>query len=381
VKPLAPAIALANFKSHLDPTGELQLQFEGHLDADSVPEVWRQATQCLQQNGVRRARIMAAAVDYCDGAGLAMLFDLERQCASRQLPWVMEGLRDDFRQLLAAFDPVSFAPQPGLRPETTHLVEQVGKASSSLARDLSEQVVFLGELVATLGHGLRHPKVFRWRELLLVAERVGVDAFPIVAMISFLVGLIMAFQAVVPMSEFGAQVYVADLVGLVMLRELGPLMTAIILAGRSGSSFAAELGTMKVTEEINALNTMGLDPVAFLVAPRVLATFLMTPLLALFSNLAGLVGGAIVFVLQDFSLLTYCQEIQRIVGMSDFLGGLAKTFVFGFIVAGVGCLRGLQTRTGASAVGVSTTRAVVSSIVLIIVADAVFSVVYYALGI
>lgn len=381
MKPSVPTVALVEFKHHLDSNGEIQLHFTGCLDVHSVPGVWRQARECLEQSTARQVRILASSVDYCDGAGIAMLFDLERQCSSRQLPFMLDGLKDDFRQLLVAFDPADFSPQTGIKPETSHLVEQVGKGSSLMALDLWEQVQFLGELVATLIQDLRHPKAFRWRELLLVAERVGVDAFPIVAMISFLVGLIMAFQAVVPMGKFGAQIYVADLVGLVMLRELGPLMTAIILAGRSGSAFAAELGTMKVTEEINALNTMGLDPVAFLVVPRVLATFFMMPLLALFSNLSGLAGGAFVFVMQDFSITTYCQEIQRVIGLRDFLGGMAKSFVFGFIVAGVGCLRGLQTRTGASAVGVSTTRAVVSSIVLIIIADAVFSVVYYALGI
>jgi phospholipid/cholesterol/gamma-HCH transport system permease protein len=216
---------------------------------------------------------------------------------------------------------------------------------------------------------------------LLAAENAGVNALPIVALISFLIGLIMAFQSAIPMSQFGAEIYVADLVALSMLRELGPLMTAIILAGRSGSAFAAELGTMKVNEEIDALTTMGLDPVRFLVVTRVIAAVVMMPLLTLFSNLMGLAGGAIVFLSFDFPLVTYVQEVLSAVKMGDLLSGLAKAFVFGILVAGIGCLRGLQTRTGASAVGLSTTRAVVSGIVLIVLADGVFSVVFYYLGI
>ena len=191
----------------------------------------------------------------------------------------------------------------------------------------------------------------------------------------------MAFQSAIPMRQFGAEIYVADLVSLSMLRELGPLMTAIIVAGRSGSAFAAEIGTMKVNEEINALTTMGLDPVRFLVVTRVIGAVLMMPLLTLFSNLMGLVGGAIVFLSFDFPLVTYYQQVLSAVHLKDLNGGLAKAFVFGILVAAIGCLRGLQTRTGASAVGLSATRAVVSGIVLIVVADGVFSVVFYYLGI
>jgi len=158
-------------------------------------------------------------------------------------------------------------------------------------------------------------------------------------------------------------------------------MTAIILAGRSGSAFAAELGTMKVNEEIDALTTMGLDPVRFLVVTRVLAAVVMMPLLTLFSNLMGLLGGGVVFLSFDYPIITYVQQVLGAIEMGDLIGGLAKAFVFGILVAGIGCLRGLQTKTGASAVGLSTTRAVVSGIVLIVLADGVFSVVFYYLGI
>jgi phospholipid/cholesterol/gamma-HCH transport system permease protein len=193
--------------------------------------------------------------------------------------------------------------------------------------------------------------------------------------------LIMGFQAVIPMRQFGAEIFVADLVGLAILRELGPLMTAIVLTGRSGSAFAAELGTMKVNEEIDALNTMGLDPVRFLVVSRVIAALAMTPLLTIFSDLIGVMGGSLVLRSLGYPFVTYWNEVLSAVSYMDFLGGLVKSLVFGITIAGIGCLRGLQTKIGATAVGESATRAVVSGIVLIVIIDGVFSVVYYYLGI
>jgi phospholipid/cholesterol/gamma-HCH transport system permease protein len=191
----------------------------------------------------------------------------------------------------------------------------------------------------------------------------------------------MAFQSAIPMRQFGAEVYVANLIGLSMVRELGPLLTAILLAGRSGSAFAAELGTMKVSEEIDALTTMGLEPVGFLVVPRVIAAVAMTPLLAVFASLLGLVGGAVVMLSLGFPLVTYVIQIKSAVTAGDMLGGLGKSLAFGIVVAAIGCLRGLQTKSGASAVGESTTRAVVSGLVLITLVDGIFAVVFYYLGV
>jgi phospholipid/cholesterol/gamma-HCH transport system permease protein len=196
-----------------------------------------------------------------------------------------------------------------------------------------------------------------------------------------LVGLIMAFQGAVLMAQFAAEIYIADFVGLSVTRELGPLITAIIVAGRTGSAFAAELGTMKVNEEIDALTTMGLDPVRFLVIPRVIAATLMTPILTIFANLAGMVGGAIVMTGLGYPLITYVHRALHAVSAVDFVSGLAKSLVFGMLIATTGCLCGLRTGEGASAVGNSATRAVVNSIVLIVLADGLFAVLFYYLGI
>ncbi|MGB2930729.1 MAG: ABC transporter permease [Desulfobacterales bacterium] len=239
----------------------------------------------------------------------------------------------------------------------------------------------MGEAGAALVQALLNPKQVRWKDAFLVAETAGVNALPVIGLVGFLMGLIMAFQAAIPMRQFGAEIYVANLVGLSMVRELGPLMTAVVLAGRSGSSFAAELGTMKINEEIDALITMGLDPVRFLVVTRVLAAVIMTPLLTLFADLIGVMGGSIVLLSMGYSLSSYFNQMVSMVNYVDLLGGLFKSIVFGLMVAGIGCLRGLQTEIGASAVGDSTTRAVVGGIVLIVVADGIFSVVYYYIGI
>jgi phospholipid/cholesterol/gamma-HCH transport system permease protein len=170
-------------------------------------------------------------------------------------------------------------------------------------------------------------------------------------------------------------------VGLAILRELGPLMTAILLAGRSGAAFAAEIGTMKVNEELNALTTMGLDPVRFLVVTRILAAVLMVPLLTLFADMIGILGGALTMISFNIPIATYLREVDSLVNVKDLWVGMAKTPVFAILIAGVGCLRGLQTETGAAAVGISTTRAVVSGIILLVVVDGIYSFIYYLLDV
>jgi phospholipid/cholesterol/gamma-HCH transport system permease protein len=228
---------------------------------------------------------------------------------------------------------------------------------------------------------VRHPSTVRWRDVGLICEKVGADALPIVALISFLMGVILAFQSAVPMKRFGAEIFVADLIGLSMLRELGPLMTAILLAGRSGAAFAAEIGTMRVNQEVDALTTMGLDPVRFLVTPRIIAALLMTPLLVLFANVVGLAGGAATMTTFSIPFVTFIKEVDTAVTMNDFLAGFVKSFVFAILIAGIGCLRGLQTQAGASAVGDSATRAVVSGIILLVVVDGLFALAYFVLDI
>ncbi|HWO42959.1 MAG TPA: MlaE family lipid ABC transporter permease subunit [Candidatus Eisenbacteria bacterium] len=375
----SPAVELRDLGER---AGARHIALSGRLDAATTGTIWRRALALAEQAENPELVLDLSAIEYCDGSGIALLLELERRRRASGGTLEIRGLRPEFQELLDTWAPEDtgrLVAQPAPRP--TNVAEEVGRAFVQVLRDLSSLVGFVGELSVALTKAAFRPGLIRWKDALRVAETAGVNALPIVALISFLMGLIMAFQAALPLAQFGAQLFVANLVGLAMMRELGPLMTAILLAGRSGSAFAAELGTMKVREEIDALKTMGLDPVRFLVVPRVIAALFMTPLLTVFSNLLGLAGGAVVFISLGFPLITFFKQVQWQVTYGDLLGGLLKSFVFGILVAAIGCLRGLETKIGASAVGESTTRAVVSGIILIVVTDGIFSVVYYYLGI
>ncbi len=360
--------------------GTLTLIMTGRWDSDTTGKWWQRGQQMLSQGKPRRLVIDASGVSYCDGAGVAFLIDLQQLQIRTGGDAVIQGLQEEVRRLLDIYGRVSIERPPGRRREPLSIIEQVGKAAVELWRDLKSLLTFVGELAAMLLRAVRHPRLVRWQDAWLAAERSGVDALPIIALIGVLLGLILAFQSAIPMRRFGADIFVADLLGIAMLREMGPLIAAIILAGRPGSAFAAELGTMKVREEIDALRTMGLEPIRFLVLPRVIAAVAMTPVLTVFANLFGLMGGAIVMRALGYPLVTYVNQVLSAVTVGDLMGGLLKSFVYGIVVAAVGCLRGLETKTRASAVGQSTTSAVVSGIVLIAIVDGLFAVVFYALG-
>ena len=359
--------------------GRRVLALTGRLDATTLPDLWEKVRRAADDAKTKPLVVDAAGVDYCDGAGAALFVDLLRH--PREGKVEVANLKPSFEVLLKQFDPKvlehDLDPEMPRRPA----IEEVGFAAYGVWRDIRSQLEFIGETSAALVYAARHPGTVRWKDVWRICERVGADALPIVALISFLLGMILAFQSAVPMKRFGAEIFVADLIGLSMLRELGPLMTAILLAGRSGAAFAAEIGTMRVNQEVDALTTMGLSPVRFLVTPRIIAAVLMTPLLTLFSGLVGMLGGAL--TMQSFSIpiVTFLKEIDSAVTMTDFLAGFVKSFVFAVLVAGIGCLRGLQTKVGASAVGDSATRAVVSGIILLVVVDGLFAVAYYLLDI
>jgi len=373
--------ASVNLRKEPPRDGVLRLAIDGRLDSDGTGQIWRDATSSVAAAKAASVVLDASGVDYCDGSGIALLAYLRDGQARSGGELTIEGLRPEFQQMLEGWAPGGLARLGGGPSETSSLAAEIGEAAVEVWRDIQALISFVGELTAALGYAALHPRSVRWRDAFRVAEAAGVNALPIVALISFLVGLIMAFQAAIPLRQFGAEIFVANLIALSMLREMGPLMTAIILAGRSGSAFAAELGTMKVREEIDALKTMGLDPVGFLVVPRVTAAVVMTPLLTVFADLLGLMGGSVVMLSLGFPLVTFFNQVQYAVTYGSLVGGLLKAFVFGILVAAIGCLRGLQTGSGASAVGESTTRAVVSGIVLITVTDGIFSVVYFYLGV
>jgi phospholipid/cholesterol/gamma-HCH transport system permease protein len=245
------------------PDGRRTLALSGRLDATTLPALWDAARRAAAD--VPRAPIVidASKVEYCDGAGVALFVDLLRQ--PREGKVEVTNLAPTYAALLKQFDPEILAHDLDPEVKRRPALEELGYAAFVIWRDVRTQLEFIGETVAAVGYAIRHPRTVRWKDVFRICEQVGADALPIVALISFLLGMILAFQSAVPMKRFGAEIFVADLIGLSMLRELGPLMTAILLAGRSGAAFAAEIGTMRVNQEVDALTTMGLSPVRFLV--------------------------------------------------------------------------------------------------------------------
>lgn len=364
-----------------DDAGRTVVSLAGRLDATTVPDAWRSTTERLTEAVPGDVVVDGSGIAYCDGAGLGLFGELRRLVAEAGGEVRFEGLTPDLKRLLelsALADPTASVLQPEPRPG---LVVQVGRATAEILADIREIIEFLGACTAALVWSITHPHRVRYGDLWLVAQKAGVEGLPVVCLLGVLLGLISAFQAAIPLEKFGAQAWIPSMVAVGMTRELGPLITAILLAGRSGSAFAAEIGTMKVTEELDALTTLGLNPIRYLIVPRVLAALIVTPILVAFNILMGIIGGYFVMAGMGYSVTYYVQEIIKSIDYVDWTGGILKTFVFGLLVAAIGCQRGLTTKTGPGAVGDSTTRAVVAGIVLIILADGVFGVVYYFLGI
>ncbi len=256
-------------------------------------------------------------------------------------------------------------------------LESVGRKTVEGIGQKRESLAFLGETIACLCSLVVHPRRFRFGDASLAFERAAFDGLPITTGIGFLLGVILAFQSAAALQMFGVEVYVADLLAIGIFRELGPLVTAIILAGRSGSAFAAEIGTMKVDEELDALTTMGLPPVRFLVLPRVFAAMLAMPVLTIAAELAGLVGGALVLQLMNVPTRVFWQHVEETTSVFMILFGLGKAALFGLLVGLVGCSAGMRTKSAADGVGTAATSAVVGGIVAIAVTDGLLAVLCY----
>ncbi len=358
----------------------LLLKVEGDLTNTTVPELWRQSEAMIIGGTSSSVAVDASGVGRIDGAGMAWLLKVgcRATCSGGRLE--VRGLAPAYEKLLERYDLSHYRTVKMIPPKSLPLPEQVGRVTAHLWQDLQTHIGFVGEMTESLIRAVLNPRSIRWRDLLLAAERTGADAVPIVALICALVGLVLAFQSAMAMRPYGAEIYVANLVTIAMLRELGPLMTAIILAGRSGAAFAAEIGTMKVNDEVAALTTMGLRPVPFLAVPRMLGMVLTIPFLAMVGNVAGILGGAVMFLTLDYPMAAYFKQVLLAAEPRHLISGLIKSVFFGITIAGVGCMRGLETERGPSAVGLSATRAVVTAILLTVILDAIFGTVFYFIG-
>jgi phospholipid/cholesterol/gamma-HCH transport system permease protein len=317
-----------------------------------------------------------------DSTILTFLTRLSELCRQRGIIMDREGLPAGVCKLLDLAEAVP--ERKGARRETTKasLLARIGTNAIGVADSLTEMLAFLGEMTLTFVRLCGMKARYRASDLFLLIQQCGAQALPIVTLISFLVGVILAFVGAVQLKQFGAQIYVADLVGIAMMREMGAMMTGIIMAGRTGAAFAAQLGTMKVTQEVDALATAGFSPLEFLVLPRVMALITMMPLLCLYADFVGVLGGAVIGVgMLDLSWTTYFTETANAVSLTDIVGGVFKSSVYGVLIALSGCLRGLQCGNSSSAVGEAATSAVVTGIVAIVVACGLFAVIFYILGI
>ncbi len=324
-----------------------------------------------------------SAVTVADGAGVAFLWVMQQRARANGGDLRLEALPAELAARLEAYaqaqQKAAASPEVrGAHAPRENPISALGRRVCEGAAAWYAAVAYLGEVLCSLG--ALCSRRFRWGDCGLAFQRCGAEAVPVSALIGFLLGLILAFQSAIPLKMFGGEGFVGGLVGIALVRELGLIITAILMAGRTGSAFAAELGTMKVNEEIDALETMGLKPVRFLALPRIVAGTLALPFLSLFATAAGLLGGWVVMAVLGFPARYYLDQLQAFVALGDLLGSLAKAFLFGFMVSAVGCWQGLRAGRDAGAVGTATTAAVVTGIVLLTVLEGLLSGVFYAMG-
>ena len=325
--------------------------------------------------GVKRITLTASELTAWDSVLLTFLLNVIGICKQRNIQIDRKALPSGVNRLLDLATAVPEQDDVRRPPHGRPMLAQIGGAVIGAAAEAKNLLGFIGEATVALAKLVRGRARFRRRDLMLAIQECGVQALPIVTLISFLIGLILAFVGAVQLKQFGAEIYVADLVGIAMVREFAAVMTGIIMAGRTGAAFAAELGTMTVNEEIDAFKTLGFSPMEFLVLPRMLALALMMPLLVLYANVVGILGGLVVGVgMLDLSPTLYWNQTLRAIDLGDLMIGLSKSIIFGILVALAGCLRGIQCGRSSAAVGIAVTSAVVTGIVAIIVSDAIFAV-------
>lgn len=310
---------------------------------------------------------------------MARLFQCARHCIDNNIELDTSALPDGMQKLLALATAVK--PNAAPRKRSPGLRQQLRQIASKHKKTLIGFFGFIGDVVIALGKLLGGRANMRWTDFFYFVEQCGPRAMGIVALISVLVGMILAYLGSVQLRRFGAEIYVADLVAIGTMREMGALMTAVIMAGRTGAAYAAQLGTMQVNEEVDAITTLGISPIEYLVLPRLLALVAMMPLLCIFANLLGLVGGAVVATGMDVTATAFLHQAREAMTLDHLGAGLLKSVIFGVLIACAGCQAGMQSGRSSAAVGDATTRAVVNAIVCLVIADAGMNIIYDKLGI
>lgn len=371
--------------AEIDPSNA-RVSLSGVVDVYSLGGVWTQIQESQAHwfkqgdSKSKKLTVDAVKVSSFDGAGIAFLIALEQAQKLAGSKFELVGLDARYEPLLKEFDPISnLFPTPVVKPKRSFVVS-TGMATQNLIDDAVGLISFAGHLFSDLAWSIRYPRQVRWGDFINAAVQAGIAALPIVGLVAFLIGVILSFQAAIGMQQFGAVSFVGPLAALGIVREMGPLITAILLAGRSSAAFAAEIGTMTVNSEVDALVSGGLSPMRFLVVPRVLAGILVAPILTLFADIVSIFSSMLTMLIYGIPFVNFYNGMLSAVGVEDILSGLIKATLFGVVISAMGCLRGMQTGTGAAAVGISATRAVVSSIVMIVLVDGIFAFISYKTG-
>ena len=357
--------------------GEFLIRLKGKIDIKNSAHIIKKLTPAINGYALSSLIIDLGKVDYLDDFGTLVILEIKQLVAEQKGKFSVVNAKDNIKGILSL---VNFESHECFIPLKKHkqpnILVHLGESTIQNADNIRFFISFLGSVILSFIHVCLHPKDLRINDTITYMKKTGVDALPIVALISFLLGLVMAFMSSLQLQQFGANIYVASLVSIAMVSELGPIMTAIVVAGRSGSAFAAEIGTMKISEEIDALFTMGFNTTIFLAVPRIIACIIVVPILTLFSDLFAISGGLLVGVsLLDLSTTSYINQTMETLTLFEVMWGMGKSFVFAVLIAWIGCLRGFQTRGGADSVGNAATSAVVSSIFLIILFDSIFAVI------
>ena len=357
----------------------LFIHLSGHFGLKNLMVFKSDINREVSKQKLQSITIDFSEVCYLDSAAALALVQIEKEASSQNIQCRLTNLNDESKGIFSVIYEDALNQRP-LKSLLYHddFIRQVGQSSLDIARDFVNFVTFIGELLIALLYIIRHPKTLRGKDVLFYIQRAGVEGLPIVALIGALIGLIIAFMSFLQLKQVGANIYVPALVSFAMVRELGPIMTAILVAGRSGSAFAAEIGTMVVNEEVDALHTMGFDPIRFLAIPKVLATVIVVPILTIYADLFGIFGGMVIGVTSlDLTVKTYITQSIKTIQVFDIVTSLIKASVFAGLISSIGCQRGFQVREGAQDVGKFTTSAVVAAIFMIVLADSIFAIMFY----
>jgi len=376
MNPIKPKYEL----SEINP-GENLLNLSGDWTALNQVPSYHEVIDELNNKNSRAIKFDSSDLGKWDSSLLVFLLRINSFAEKEKIKFDDHGLPEGVRKLIKLAKAVPVVDNQEKDEIDMPLLDRIGSASLRVKGSAGDMLDFIGQVFLSFSRMFTGKAIFRRSDFLVYMQQAGAEAILIVTIINLLIGLIIAFVGAVQLKMFGAEIYVADLVGLGMVREMSPMMTAIIMAGRSGASYAAQLGTMMVNEEIDALITFGFDPIDFLVLPRLMALVLMMPLLTLYADFIGIIGGMTVGVgMLGISFEQYYEETISALSPLTFLLGIVKGTIYGFLVGFAGCYRGMQSGRSSAAVGASTTSAVVTGIIMIIVASAVTTIIYYVMG-